>query len=349
MVCPLILLFQLPDGSEIAKTFRRKPLGLHFQEQSGRVVTKVRGEAMALGVQQGWTLMMIADETVHQFDFATTCRKLWAAADSLRDYLIVRRHSPERTATADMGRTCQSPTDSPETVLQRYGYTAATEHFWDHEPQPILTLGLISRHTEIGIHTWYDMHCRLVSAAPVQDRAWVVPRRLAHVRSLVHDPVKRELGEARYRKLFAERFAHRGGLPGTTVKLEAWLSALAKSINDQQLSPKLTATVLLFLEAPEMDDDSNSSRWHHSVKQIPVSKFGVKKTPLSKFGLQSEAVLDALHKKELLVPLPPSTKSVQHATMPVMLGAFKQDQPRQLEKRQETSKMWPNKHVFILE
>jgi hypothetical protein len=55
------------------------------------------------------------------------------------------------------------------------------------------------------------------------------------------------------RHFAATPFAHKGGMPGTTARLDAWFQALAVCINWGSASPSLVATVLHYTEAPEPD------------------------------------------------------------------------------------------------
>jgi len=66
--------------------------------------------------------------------------------------------------------------------------------------------------------------------------------------------VKQELEEEYLHHFQTARFARRGGPPGTTAKIEAWLAALSKVINSGKLSPALVASILCFLEAPLLQE-----------------------------------------------------------------------------------------------
>merc|ERR1712008_136288 len=90
-------------------------------------------------------------------------------------------------------------------------------------------------------------------------RRWVVERRLAHIRALLHDPVKRELGKEYDFHFRGAHFAHHGGPPGTTARMEAWLGALSRAIHAGELSPALVASILRFLEAPRLDEDAGQA------------------------------------------------------------------------------------------
>jgi hypothetical protein len=51
------------------------------------------------------------------------------------------------------------------------------------------------------------------------------------------------------------KFPYRFGLPGTTGRLDAWCSALAACVNDNYLSPTMSALTLQFLDTPDPDGD----------------------------------------------------------------------------------------------
>mmetsp|Transcript_109135 Transcript_109135/g.314362 ORF Transcript_109135/g.314362 Transcript_109135/m.314362 type:complete len:233 (+) Transcript_109135:141-839(+) len=161
--------------------------------------------------------------------------------------------------------------------LASFGFAAVDSARWrdirDSAPgsvpgRPTLELQ-VSGHEEIGGHTWYSVGCILrvggyngdrggeefgdeVSA----ERVWRAPRRLEQLREELHDRVKSDLGDA-YATHFADTpFAKKGGLPGTTARLNAWFSTLASVINGATCSPGLAALVLSFLDAPALDDGS---------------------------------------------------------------------------------------------
>mmetsp|Transcript_35734 Transcript_35734/g.99899 ORF Transcript_35734/g.99899 Transcript_35734/m.99899 type:complete len:165 (+) Transcript_35734:1-495(+) len=130
-------------------------------------------------------------------------------------------------------------------------------------------------HEEVRGHTMYSLSCALRpprppgegpsrpgAPDPSSERLWRVHRRLEQLRDDLHDYVKSELGEAYGRLFAATPFASRGGLPGTTAKLNAWVGTLAAVVNGgpevgaAPVAPTLVAFVLSFLDAPALDDSS---------------------------------------------------------------------------------------------
>lgn len=89
-----------------------------------------------------------------------------------------------------------------------------------------------------------------VEAAPVMLQ-WRAKRKLSHLLECLHDPVKRELG-ASYAQHFGSTpfMRFRGLFGGTTERLGNWLGALSLCLNEGHLSPRLSATLLQFLEPP---------------------------------------------------------------------------------------------------
>lgn len=112
---------------------------------------------------------------------------------------------------------------------------------------PILDIAVKS-HIEVHDHTWYVLCCTLVCAGS-EPRRWRARRRLQHLRALLHDPVRQQMDARVYSEHFsAKPFASYGGLPGTTERLDGWLTALAGCINAADCTPSCTAHILRFLE-----------------------------------------------------------------------------------------------------
>jgi hypothetical protein len=77
-------------------------------------------------------------------------------------------------------------------------------------------------------------------------------RRLCTLRERFHDAIIEEMGEGGYQKCFLDTpFASRGGIPGTTARLNAWCGQLSYCINTGSLPPKVVAVILQALEAPK--------------------------------------------------------------------------------------------------
>mmetsp|Transcript_87311 Transcript_87311/g.220388 ORF Transcript_87311/g.220388 Transcript_87311/m.220388 type:complete len:160 (+) Transcript_87311:2-481(+) len=123
----------------------------------------------------------------------------------------------------------------------------------------------VKKHEEAGAHTWYAIESELVMPHSQQKLAWQAPRRLAHLRDF-HDHLKAVLGKENYDNVFLDRagcrvhFANRGGVPGTTARLDSWLSALAVAINYHRTSPTVVALVLHFLRAPSLSVDAEGQK-----------------------------------------------------------------------------------------
>ena len=104
----------------------------------------------------------------------------------------------------------------------------------------------VTGHREVGGHTTYMIE-GTANGAP-----WRAERRLSEMRAL-HDRVVEALGPARYDTFFADAsFAPRGGLPGTTGKLNRWCKRLFESLRyvpDGQLE-----FALVWLGAPRPAD-----------------------------------------------------------------------------------------------
>lgn len=94
------------------------------------------------------------------------------------------------------------------------------------------------------------------------DIQWLCRRRLCDLREDLHDRVKEYVGLPFYESHFSEApFARHGGLPGTTARLAAWMSALAACANDGALDVVLHAYVLRFLHAP-VPEESDAALLH---------------------------------------------------------------------------------------
>lgn len=136
--------------------------------------------------------------------------------------------------------------------LRAYGYLPSGAHCWQRTPAECRTeLDLrVLEHFEQQGHTWYAVRCLLRSEG-FGCLQWQAPRRLCQLRQLLHEPLKEELA-GDYQRYFADAsFASRGGLPGTTSKLDNWCTLLAGCINSGAVPPRLVSLVLRFLAIPE--------------------------------------------------------------------------------------------------
>jgi len=268
MVAELIVVFRRPDGQEEPKVFTTRPLGVEFVQKMPIVITKVEGEASDIGVKRGWRVMAVGETLLDGMGFVDAYLHFKQASLHLRQDFIVRDCPVNQAAVSALKEKLGpvDPVEVPE-YLKRFGYFASSHNAWESGgEQPQLWMGVIDGHKEKGTpytHTWYALHSRLASAGKPPYK-WQVERRLAHLRACLHDPLRRELGRDYDRHFKNASFAHHAGPPGTTAKLEAWLSALAKVINGGKASPSLVAATLCFLEAPDLAEAT-------FVASLPVS------------------------------------------------------------------------------
>ena len=104
------------------------------------------------------------------------------------------------------------------------------------------------RTVEVTGHHEVDGHTMYVIEGTAGDASWRAEKRLVELRAL-HDRVVESLGRPRYDTLFAGAcFASRGGLPGTTGKLNCWCKRLFESLGD--VPDELRAFVFESLGAP---------------------------------------------------------------------------------------------------
>lgn len=246
--------FRTPSNGEISKTFSERPMGMEFVQKMPMILTSVRGEAAKLGVRRGWEIQAVGGVSLSKQDFPDAFRTLKEAALVLHEAYIVRDCPKDHAAVADLSSKLGTlpPAEVPA-YLRRFSYAASSAEVWADETQPVITLGVIDGHKEKGeptTHTWYALQCCLKFPGEKTWR-WQVERRLAHMRALLHAPVRSALGKAYDEHFQGAHFARHGGPPGTTARLEAWLAAYAGAINSSKVSPVLVAATLRFLEAPE--------------------------------------------------------------------------------------------------
>jgi len=109
----------------------------------------------------------------------------------------------------------------------------------------------VTGHAEAFGHTWYHVRCSLGCPWSGANLQWQAKWRLVHLRKFLHGPVKSSLGPT-YERFFARApFARKGGLPGTTFRLDAWCKALARCINLRACPPGLVWLTLSFLQVPD--------------------------------------------------------------------------------------------------
>eukprot|EP00439_Symbiodinium_sp_Y106_P002332 s9849_g1.t1 len=146
--------------------------------------------------------------------------------------------------------------------LEGYGYEARADlDVWALRPgsatAPVMAFE-VAGHEERGGHTWYQMKCSLMAPRSVPALRWKVERRLSSLREELHDRIKDSLGSS-YANYFGKTpFALKGGLPGTTARLNLWFGSLAEVVNRGDAQPSVVALLLLFLEAPEPSEPTAS-------------------------------------------------------------------------------------------
>lgn len=164
--------------------------------------------------------------------------------------------------------------------LEEYGYAAVDATSWrlsdlGKSPRPIFALKVVG-HEEVDGHTMYTIECSLVLQTACR-LDWQACRRLAQLREDLHDRVKDTLGD-KYSKHFGQApFASKGGLPGTTARLNAWFGALAACVNRLEASPSVVALALHFLDAPEPEvpgdeDEADGDDAVEATKPAAASK-----------------------------------------------------------------------------
>jgi hypothetical protein len=164
--------------------------------------------------------------------------------------------------------------------LSNIGYEGFQRHghiVWRNpvEQQPELTI-TVNSHIEFGDHTQYAFVCKVNprQGSSSSETSWKTLRRLKHLRSGVHDPVRRALG-TRYKHYFGDTpFALHTAPAGTTARLHAWFGSVAKCINSAALPPMLVASTLRVLDAPGTplcSEGKYSFRLSRDFDQIPVT------------------------------------------------------------------------------
>lgn len=209
--------------------------------------------------------------------------------------------------------------DTLPPYLAKYGYAAQSGSTWQvisedssgppPEQHPQLELH-ITGHVEQQGHTLYAVECSLRTRGS-PPLCWHVRRRLCYLRDALHDPVKAQLGDV-YEEHFSNApFAKKGGPPGTTSRLDTWVSALAACTNARGCSPSMLAMILHFFEVPEpkrvatesarldsspLPDRSRVSAWQDDTEQLmdEVLKETVQGLALESPKAQSPAVQSPL-------------------------------------------------------
>lgn len=162
--------------------------------------------------------------------------------------------------------------------LEAYGFAAMSPKSWRAAPHGHMpgiggaaapTMGLqVGGHKEVEGHTLYTLSCSLADGS--MPTTWSAQRRLQQLREDLHDNVKAELGDTYAQHFSATPFAHKGGLPGTSARLNSWLCTLASCINAGAMPPCIVALVLTFLDAPEWKLDTSPVQRAQRKEQLSM-------------------------------------------------------------------------------
>merc|ERR1719230_953503 len=148
-------------------------------------------------------------------------------------------------------------------LIEPYRFIAKSDKDWQTSAlclQPCLQIS-VNSHSEIKGHTCYNFECSLsMSPKLAPYLTWNGKRRLQHLRKGLHDVAKRELGSSYERHFKDAPFARRGGVRGTTKRLNTWCSRLAECINLRAVPPVVVAQVLKLLDVPRLQTFSEDLR-----------------------------------------------------------------------------------------
>jgi len=141
-------------------------------------------------------------------------------------------------------------------LLDPYGYFCDSPHVWTKQEVPVLDIQ-VAGHRKTGGHTYYYVTTSLSRPGEWHSpfATWTMGRRLQHLRTALHDPVKQELG-ADYKSNFdGVHFARKVAVKGTTCRLDLWCKQLVQGLNTKQLPPIVAALVLRALLPEVVDPD----------------------------------------------------------------------------------------------
>lgn len=257
MTAQLVLVFGTRDGQKETRVFTQRPLGMQFRKKTPITISSISqgSQAEQFNVQLGWQLHSIGDTDVKGMTMQQTVRIFRESMAPLRECMVVCEPPLDAPSVTELSAKLNSFKDADVVpFLKHFGFNALTADSWDTDMKhPELRIGMIDGHRKYGSanHTWYAIVCKLaVSANGSPKQLWQVERRLAHIRAMLHDPVKAKLGITYSMYFESAPFAHRCGPRGTTARIEKWLSSLSKAINVKALTPSHVACILAFLEAP---------------------------------------------------------------------------------------------------
>eukprot|EP00419_Tripos_fusus_P001884 CAMPEP_0172668016 /NCGR_PEP_ID=MMETSP1074-20121228/8802_1 /TAXON_ID=2916 /ORGANISM="Ceratium fusus, Strain PA161109" /LENGTH=270 /DNA_ID=CAMNT_0013484611 /DNA_START=76 /DNA_END=885 /DNA_ORIENTATION=+ len=254
MAAHLAVVFDTGNGKYETKVFTYQPLGLQFRSQLPIIIKRIRAYSQAeeLNVQLGWEVCSVGDKRLSGMTIEQASRVFQESVATLRKSIVVRSAPLDAISVKDLSSKLGWPGADVVPYLTQIGFKPKDPRAWEEAASPHLRLGMIDGHRKHskGKHTWYVIVCKMFSSDASLTQHWQVERRLAHIRALVHDPVKHELGNAYDLYFTGAHFALRGGPAGTSARMGAWLTALSKAINVKALSPCLVASIMRFVEIP---------------------------------------------------------------------------------------------------
>jgi len=178
---------------------------------------------------------------------------------------VVESINAGSASALDVARTLQflrgNTIDTPLVpFLKLSGFLALDADRWyempDSKKMPLPHLSLrVQSHEEKDGHTMYIVECALApgkspsgGGAGGEVKKWRAEHRLKQIREDWYE----RLGEMwpKFAEEVTEPFAGRGGLPGTSAALDAWVQGIAKVINERKMPPKAVAYSLQFLNIP---------------------------------------------------------------------------------------------------
>jgi hypothetical protein len=173
-------------------------------------------------------------------------------------------------------------------LLEPYRYQARSSSEWQTVQHELKITIQVRDHVEVKGRTTYQVQCTLSSedeTVPVM--TWGCQRRLQHLRKGLHDVAKQQMGSFYAGCFKGAPFAHRGGILGTTRRLDAWCARLARCINSGAVPPLVVAQTLKLLDAPKFMPGLDSS----STPTSPV--FGCVGRTSKDSGLEGADTTDA--------------------------------------------------------
>lgn len=209
------------------------------------------------------------------------CEEVESRAPQPMDSLTLSEFKPERRRSSKCSQSTRDSIQSEEhhRLMEHIG--DSRRYLWKfgyfRDTQPELSIH-VTEHD--GSRSWrsssedqtYDLQCKLKSTFSRGERMaeWTCQKSLSELRSKLHDHVKKELGTD-YKTHFQDtRFAHHGGLPGTTKRLDAWFKTLANVANEGHLKNDLLAVFLDQLQAPVPQVDPQLEQFRKELHVEPV-------------------------------------------------------------------------------